>query len=181
MSSDRKDVLAVVSYADYYAGLDLGNSAYIKKNAGNSIASTRFGLSYENQFSSNFKNSTTLFYYSSDFERIAAGAYEVSKNPNYGLRSVFSWKKDISLKWKNEITFGTEIQQSTSLISNYRFLGTDDSNPLDASIKVIGFFIQTISINRYNDFQIDIKSFFDERKKDPILQQVIIDRIKYLD
>jgi hypothetical protein len=46
---------------------------------------------------------------------------------------------------------------------------------------VIGFFIQTISINRYNDFQIDIKSFFDERKKDPILQQVIIDRIKYLD
>lgn len=56
-----------------------------------------------------------------------------------------------------------------------------DRNSLDASIKVIGFFIQTISVNRYNDFQIDIKSFFDERKKDPILQQVIIDRIKYLD
>lgn len=56
-----------------------------------------------------------------------------------------------------------------------------DRNSLDASIKVIGFFIQTISANRFNDFQFDIKSFFDERKKDPILQQVIIDRIKYLD
>ena len=56
-----------------------------------------------------------------------------------------------------------------------------DRNSLDASIKVIGFFIQTISVNRYNDFQDDIKGFFDKRKKDPILQQVIIDRIKYLD
>lgn len=129
-NNSYEQVAGQISYGDYYAGIDLGNSAYIKKNAGNSIASTRLGLSYESQFSSNFKNSTTLFYYSSDFERIAAGAYEVSKNPNYGLRSVFSWKKDISLKWKNEISFGTEIQQSTSLISNYRFLGTDDSNPL---------------------------------------------------
>lgn len=129
-NNSYEQVAGQISYADYYAGIDLGNSAYIKKNAGNRIASTRFGLSYESQFSPNFKNSTTLFYYSSDFERIAAGAYEVSKNPNYGLRSVFSWKKDISLKWKNEISFGTEIQQSTSLISNYRFLGSDDSNPL---------------------------------------------------
>lgn len=56
-----------------------------------------------------------------------------------------------------------------------------DRNSLDASIKVIGFFIQTISVNRFNDFQIDIKNFFDERKKDPVLLQVIIDRIKYLD
>lgn len=56
-----------------------------------------------------------------------------------------------------------------------------DRNSLDASIKVIGFFIQTISVNRFNDFQTDIKNFFNERKKDPVLLQVIIDRIKYLD
>ena len=125
-----EQVAGQISYADYYAGIDLGNSAYIKKNAGNDLSSIRFGLTYENQLSATFKNSTTLFYYSSDFERIAAGAYEVSKNPNYGLRSVFSWTKDISSKWKHDLSFGTELQQSTSLISNYRFLGTDDSNPL---------------------------------------------------
>lgn len=125
-----EQVAGQISYADYYAGIDFGNSAYIKKDAGNRITSTRFGVSYENQFGPKFKNNTTLFYYNSDFERIAAGAYEVSKNPNYGLRSVFSWKKTIGANWRNELGFGTEIQQSTALISNYRFLGTDDNNPL---------------------------------------------------
>ncbi len=129
-NNSYEQIAGQISYADYYAGIDVGNSAYIKKNAGNSIKSTRFGLSYENQFSSNFKNNTTLFYYSSDLEGISAGAYTISKNPNYGLRSVFSWKKDINSKWKNDLNFGTEIQQSTSLVSNYRFLGTDDNNPL---------------------------------------------------
>jgi len=129
-NNSYEQVAGQISYADYYAGIDLGNSAYIKKNAGNLLKSTRFGISYENQLSSHFKNNTTLFYYNSDFERIAAGAYEVSKNPNYGLRSVFSWKKEINPKWNNEVDFGTEIQQSTSLVSNYRFLGTDDDNPL---------------------------------------------------
>jgi len=56
-----------------------------------------------------------------------------------------------------------------------------DRNSLDTSIKVIGFFIKTISENRYNDFQNDIKYFFDERKKDPFLEKIIRDRIKYLD
>ncbi|HPH18767.1 MAG TPA: TonB-dependent receptor, partial [Haliscomenobacter sp.] len=129
-NNSYEQVAGQISYADYYAGVDFGNSAYIKKDAGNRITSTRFGVSYENQFSANFKNNTTLFYYSSDFERIAAGAYEVSKNPNYGLRSVFSWTGKMGLKWKNELSVGTEIQQSTALISNYRFLGTDDNNPL---------------------------------------------------
>lgn len=56
-----------------------------------------------------------------------------------------------------------------------------DRNSLDASIRVIGFFIQTISENRFNDFQKDIKNFFDERKKDPVLETVIREHIKYLD
>lgn len=56
-----------------------------------------------------------------------------------------------------------------------------DRNSLDASIKVKGFFIQCISENRFNDFQNEIKSFFNERKKDPFLAKVIKDHIKYLD
>ncbi len=56
-----------------------------------------------------------------------------------------------------------------------------DRNSLDTSIKVIGFFIQTISQNRFNDFQNDIKTFFDDRMKDPVLESVIRQHIKYLD
>uniref|UniRef100_UPI00404ABB74 Abi family protein n=1 Tax=Flavobacterium sp. TaxID=239 RepID=UPI00404ABB74 len=56
-----------------------------------------------------------------------------------------------------------------------------DRNSLDASIKVIGFFIQTISENRYIDFQDDINSFFDKYKTDVILNSVVKERIKYLD
>lgn len=153
----NEQVAGQISYADYFAGIDHGNSAYLKKNAGNSILSTRIGLSYENQFSPNFKNNTTLFYYSSDFERIAAGAYEVSKNPNYGLRSVFSWKKDFSSKWKNELSLGTELQQSTSLISNYRFLGTDDNNPL---------LVSNISKASYFNYTNNQFSFFAENHLD---------------
>jgi abortive infection bacteriophage resistance protein len=78
------------------------------------------------------------------------------------------------------VLFDYSLPKSVSSIPQINY-NKGDRNSLDASIKVIGFFIQTISVNRYNDFQIDIKSFFDERKKDPVLQQVIIDRIKYLD
>lgn len=129
-NNSYEQVAGQISYADYYAGIDNGNSAYLKKDAGNLIKSTRFGVSYENQWNAHFKNTTTLFYYNSDFTRIAAGAYEVSKNPNYGLRSVFTLKNQFGTNWRNEFNFGTEMQESTSLISNYRFLGTDDSNPL---------------------------------------------------
>jgi len=156
-NNSYEQVAGQISYADYYAGIDLGNSAYIKKNAGNRIKSTRFGVSYENQFSSNFKNNTTLFYYNSDFERIAAGAFEVSKNPNYGLRSVFSWRKEITTQWKNEFTFGVEMQQSTALISNYRFLGTDDANPLLVSN------ISKASYFNYNNNQL---GYFMENRMD---------------
>lgn len=78
------------------------------------------------------------------------------------------------------VLFDYSLPKSVSSIPQITF-NKGDRNSLDASIKVIGFFIQTISENRYKEFQIEIKSFFDERKKDSVLKQVIIDRIKYLD
>ncbi|CCB68358.1 TonB-dependent receptor [Flavobacterium branchiophilum] len=124
-----EQVAGQISYSDYYQGIDNGNSAYIKKNAGNKLKSLRFGISYDNQVSKTIKNSTTFFYYNSDFERIAAGAFEISKNTNYGIRSQFTFKKNINEKWHYSNELGTEIHVTTSLISNYRFLGTDDNNP----------------------------------------------------
>lgn len=78
------------------------------------------------------------------------------------------------------VLFDYSLPQSVSSIPQITY-NKGDRNSLDATIKVVGFFIQTISTNRYMDFQNDIKKFFDERKKDPVLANVITDRIKYLD
>ena len=119
-----------VSYADYYAGIDNGNTAYAKKNARNEIQATRFALTHRYAFSKKIDNNTTVFYSNQDFVRVAAGASENSLNPNFGIRSVFNVKSNFADKILNEISIGTELQQSRSLISNYRFLGTDEANPL---------------------------------------------------
>ena len=119
-----------ISYADYYAGIDNGNLAYIRKNARNDIQTTRFALTHQYVFSSNFNNSTTAFYSNQDFVRVAAGATENSMSPNFGLRSVFNFKANLTDKISNELSVGTELQQSRSQISNYRFVGTDPANPL---------------------------------------------------
>lgn len=129
-NASYEQISGQISYTDYYAGIDQGNSAYISKNAGLDIKSNRIGVTYENKFTSKFRNHTTLFYYNSDQNSIAAGAYGVSKNSNNGLRSVFVWKDNVNQNWDNDLEFGTEIQQSTSLASSYRFLGTDPSRPL---------------------------------------------------
>ena len=123
-------VTGQISYADYYAGIDNGNTAYAKKNARNEIQSTRFALTHRYAFSKKIDNNTTAFYSNQDFTRVAAGATENSLNPNFGIRSVFNVKSNFTSKILNEISIGTELQQSRSLISNYRFLGTDDANPL---------------------------------------------------
>jgi abortive infection bacteriophage resistance protein len=78
------------------------------------------------------------------------------------------------------VLFDYSLPQSVSSIPQIDY-NKDDRNSLDTSIKVIGFFVNSISENRYKDFKNEIKSFFDEKKKDPILVKVIIDHIKYLD
>lgn len=144
-------VTGQIPYADYYAGIDNGNIAYAKKNARNEIYATRFGITHRYNFSSNFSNYTTAFYSNQDFTRVAAGAYEMSMNPNYGVRSIFILKSSFSPTIANELNIGTEIQQSRSQISNYRFLGTDDANPLK---------VQDISRGSYFKYVTNQTSFF---------------------
>jgi iron complex outermembrane receptor protein len=43
---------------------------------------------------------------------------------------VFNFKANLTDKISNELSVGTELQQSKSQISNYRFVGTDPANPL---------------------------------------------------
>ena len=143
-------VTGQVSYADYYAGIDNGNAAYAKKNARNEFYATRFGLTHHYDFSEIFSNYITVFYSNQDFTRVAAGAYEMNMTPNFGIRSVFVLKSNFS-SITNELNVGTEIQQSRSQISNYRFLGTDDANPLK---------VQDISKGSYLKYITNQSSFF---------------------
>ncbi|WP_343659890.1 TonB-dependent receptor plug domain-containing protein [Chryseobacterium sp.] len=118
-----------ISYADYYAGIDNGNAAYISKNAGTKIKSTRVGLSNSVNLTSNFRNYTTLFYYNANTESVSAGAYGVTSSPNVGLRSTFTLKNEFK-DFENRLDFGAEIQNSVSTTSSYRFDGSNPSQPL---------------------------------------------------
>lgn len=115
-----EQVSGQISYDDYYNGIDNGNFAYIRRGAKTKFVTSRVGVGHIWKINENFSNNTTVFYTGTTGDRIAAGAFENSTGSNYGLRSVFNFNKD----WDNFLSqteFGTEIQQSQSTISNYRF------------------------------------------------------------
>ncbi|MCF2220426.1 TonB-dependent receptor plug domain-containing protein [Chryseobacterium sp. PS-8] len=120
-----------ISYDDYYAGIDNGNPAYIRKNSGTKIKSTRVGLSNSVNILPNFRNYTTLFYYNGNTESVSAGAFGVTSSPNVGLRSTFTLKNEFK-DFENRLDFGTEIQNSMSTTSSYRFTGSI-TNPLETT------------------------------------------------
>ena len=109
-----------ISFDDYYNGIDNGNFAYIRRNAKTKFITTRVGLGHIWNITKNLSNNTTLFYTGTTSDRIAAGAYETYSAPNYGFRSVFNFNKEWE-DFRSQTEFGVEIQQSRSLISNYRF------------------------------------------------------------
>lgn len=115
-----EQVSGQISNDDYYNGIDNGNFAYIRRGAKTKFVTSRVGVGHIWKINENFSNNTTVFYTGTTGDRIAAGAFENSTGSNYGLRSVFNFIKD----WNNFLSqteFGTEIQQSQSTISNYRF------------------------------------------------------------
>lgn len=115
-----EQVSGQISYDDYYNGIDNGNFSYIRRGAKTKFVTSRVGVGHIWDISKNFKNSTTVFYSGTTSDRIAAGASETYSAPNYGFRSVFNFTKEFN-DFKSQTEFGLEIQQSRSLISNYRF------------------------------------------------------------
>lgn len=122
-----------ISYSDYYAGIDPENLAYAIKNAGNKFITSRASVSYNLDILPNLSNTTSIFYSLLDAEFSAAGALEYSENLNYGFRSAFKLKNRINQNFKSELEFGAEYIISRSLISNYRFTGTNDNIPLEVA------------------------------------------------
>lgn len=115
-----EQVSGQISFEDYYNGVDNGNQAYIRRGAKTKFVTTRVGLGHIWDITKNLSNNTTIFYTGTTSDRIAAGAYETYSAPNYGLRSVFNYSKDWE-DFKSQTEFGIELQQSRSLITNYRF------------------------------------------------------------
>jgi iron complex outermembrane receptor protein len=140
-----------VSYADYYAGIDNGNTAYAKKNARNEFLTTRFSLTHSYNFSKNFSSRVAVFYFAQDLKNVSAGANGNSQNPSFGVRSTFDWKTNFASTITNNFTLGTEIQQSRSLITSFRFVGTDDTNPLKVQDISKGSYFKTFT-NQYAYF-----------------------------
>lgn len=125
-----EQVSGQISFEDYYNGIDNGNQAYIRRGAKTKFVTTRVGLGHIWDINKNLSNSTTVFYTGTTSDRIAAGAYETYSAPNYGLRSVFNYSKDWD-NFKSQTEFGIELQQSRSLITNYRFKSVSiDEEPI---------------------------------------------------
>jgi iron complex outermembrane recepter protein len=64
---------------------------------------------------------------------------------------VFNFRANFADKVSNELSVGTELQQSRSQISNYRFLGTDDAVPLKVQDISRGSYFKYIT-NQYAVF-----------------------------
>lgn len=146
-----ENIAGQIPYVDYYSGIDNGNTAYIKKNARNEFLTSRFSITHDFKFSNSFSNRSVVFYYMQDLKNISAGADGNSQSPSLGFRSTSSWKKRLFDNVNNDFSFGTEIQQSRSLASSYRFLGTDDSNPLKVQDISKGSYFKNFT-NQYSYF-----------------------------
>ncbi|MBS1616124.1 MAG: TonB-dependent receptor [Bacteroidetes bacterium] len=144
------EVSGQISYASYYAGEDPGNQAYIKKNGNNNTLSNRAGITHRYAFNKHFSNWTTLFYSNSDYHRVSAGAESNGNDANYGLRSTFNLHFG-EKNWTEKLDFGTELQESGSLVSSYRFTGTNDTIPLQ---------VRPVSSASYLRYNTDQSSFF---------------------
>lgn len=122
-TNSDEGVTGQISYADYYAGNDPGNQAYANKNAANNFDVSRATVSHRWNITPHVTNFTSIFYSHLDAKRIAAGAAENSQNPNYGFRSTFVVKNQLTEDFSNSIETGAEYSFSRSLLSNYRFTG----------------------------------------------------------
>ncbi|AUC16600.1 DNA-binding protein [Tenacibaculum sp. SZ-18] len=105
----------------------------------------------------------------------------------YGVRDV---KKFINLMSNTllirnlcahgDIMFDFRAPKGLSVIPDITF-NKGDRNSLDASIKVILYFLGKISINRQNDLGKELQVLFDKFNKNENLKKIIKEKINYLD
>ncbi len=112
-------------------------------------------------------------------KQIIADKYEVKTLGKF-FKLIHAVKQTRNICAHSGVLFDYSLPQSVSSIPQISY-NKGDRNSLDAILKVIGFFLQNISENRYNDYQKEIKDLFDKNLSDPTIAKIIREKVKYLD
>lgn len=140
--SDKQNITAYFGYSNSYdeRGGELtiaqynsfdysGNPEYIKRNAHSEIISFRAGLGQTYNFNSHLSNNTIVFASGVSNNASSAGGW-TDKNPiNYGFRSTFDTKFNLSNQLNLSGLTGVEIQQQYAQIIGYNMV----ANPASAT------------------------------------------------
>jgi iron complex outermembrane receptor protein len=128
-AGDKQSLHAYMSYSDLYyqtpGGLTLtqynANPKQARPSAGSQPGAVQnkaaiyqkvfiAGFSNEYRFNENWQNSTSVYGSYTDFTNPGIRVYEIRKEPHFGGRSVFEYKKQIG-DTRLQLNFGTEAQK----------------------------------------------------------------------
>jgi iron complex outermembrane recepter protein len=99
------------------------------------------GFSNEYRFNENWQNTTSVYGSYTDFTNPGIRVYEIRKEPHFGGRSVFEYKKQIG-GTRLQLNFGTEAQKGFFNTRDYgNKLGTADSLQSDDNINMWQYMI----------------------------------------
>jgi iron complex outermembrane recepter protein len=158
--SDKQSLHAYMSYSDLYyqtpGGLTLAQYNANPKQARPPAGSQRgaeqnkaaiyqknfiAGFSNEYRFNSNWQNTTSVYGSYTDFTNPGIRVYEIRKEPHFGGRSVFEYKKQIG-ETRLQLNFGTEAQKGFFNTRDYgNKLGIADSLQSDDNINMWQYMI----------------------------------------
>ena len=158
--SDKQSLHAYMSYSDLYyqtpGGLTLAlygaDPKQARPGAGSQPGAVQnkaavyqkifiAGFSNEYKFNENWQNTTSLYGSYTDFTNPGIRVYEIRKEPHFGGRSVFEYKKQIG-DTRLQLDFGTEVQKGFFNTRDYRNkLGTADSLQSDDNLNMWQYMI----------------------------------------
>ena len=99
------------------------------------------GFSNEYHFNDSWQNTTAVYGSYTDFINPGIRVYEIRKEPHFGGRSVFTYKRKVGLT-SVQLNFGAEAQQGFFKTSDYgNKLGTADSLQTDDNINLWQYMI----------------------------------------
>ena len=154
-TSDKQSLHAYMSYSDLYyqtpGGLTLtqynANPKQARPSSGSQPGAVEnkaaiyqkifiAGFSNEYRFNENWQNTTSVYGSYTDFTNPGIRVYEIRKEPHFGGRSVFEYKKQIG-ETRLQLNFGTEAQKGFFNTRDYgNILGIADSLQLDNNINL---------------------------------------------
>lgn len=105
-----------------------GNPNYIKNNAHSHVVTFRAGISHNYNFSKNVSNTTSLFGMGFRSDVSSAGGWTDKNSVNYGFRTSFNTKFDVSANATLNGVTGMEVQSQDAQALGYS-LKADPSDP----------------------------------------------------